>query len=132
MEFTQAEIDLVQSEFDDWLKVLAAYDRDFEAGRALAESKNARCGLCPRFRGETRGENGEYHFSCRRCPVVKVFNRSCVGLRMKASYPEDWAKRMDAPEVVRETIVHIRFMLQKMTGISAYEYGGGAVMDKAT
>lgn len=87
------QIQLVEEQIADWEAIFEAYKTDFNAAVRLADTKQERCGLCPAFEHTTiEIKDGEthQHLSCRRCPIVRVYGRTCVHWRVDSEFPEKW------------------------------------------
>lgn len=85
-----ADPGLVQQALDDWRFILDEYRKSHKLGLAAMAGKNDRCGLCAAHRKVARDAGGRYALSCRTCPVVKAWRRSCAGLRERAGIAEDF------------------------------------------
>lgn len=77
----KTEVELIEQERDDWKNIGEAFARSDDDGFAALAGKNERCGLCPAYK-KTIIWNGHTLISCKGCPVIRVFRRTCYTMWM--------------------------------------------------
>lgn len=91
--YDELDISLVRAQVEDWKYVREQYFTSFALGVRAVETKDARCGLCPRYLRYTVARVGNEWaelLTCRHCPIVRATGRTCAHMRASVGFGVDW------------------------------------------